>query len=90
MYHHVKTLIRPPKISAQQLRHSAIVALMSNSLAEEENADQLLNQIARTLMSVAKIPRLSNRAPRKKYSSKPWAAFRGALFSLFFGVRMFV
>jgi Mn-containing catalase len=41
---------------AQQLRHSAIVALLSRSLAEEENADQLLNQIARSLMSVAKMP----------------------------------
>jgi len=41
---------------AQQLRHSAIVALLSKSLAEEENADQLLNQIARSLMSVAKMP----------------------------------
>jgi Mn-containing catalase len=46
---------------AQQLRHSAIVALLSKSLAEEENAeeenaDQLLNQVARTLRSVAKMP----------------------------------
>jgi Mn-containing catalase len=41
---------------AQQLRHSAIVALLSRSLAEEENADQLLNQVARSLMSVAKMP----------------------------------
>ena len=41
---------------AQQLRHSAVVALLSQSLAEEENADQLLNQVARTLMSVAKMP----------------------------------
>ena len=41
---------------AQQLRHSAVVSLLSKSLAEEENADQLLNQIARTLMSVAKMP----------------------------------
>jgi Mn-containing catalase len=41
---------------AQQLRHSAIVALLSQSLAEEQNADQLLNQIARSLMSVAKMP----------------------------------
>ncbi|MGR6800560.1 DUF892 family protein, partial [Aeromonas veronii] len=36
---------------AQQLRHSAIVALLSKNLAEEENADQLLNQVARSLMS---------------------------------------
>ena len=41
---------------AQQLRHSAVVELLSKSLAEEENADQLLNQVARTLMSVAKMP----------------------------------
>jgi Mn-containing catalase len=41
---------------AQQLRHSAVVARLSQSLAEEENADQLLNQVARTLMSVAKMP----------------------------------
>jgi len=41
---------------AQQLRQSAIVALLSKSLAEEENADVLLNQIARSLMSVAKMP----------------------------------
>jgi Mn-containing catalase len=41
---------------AQQLRHSAVVALLSASLAEEENADQLLNQVARSLMSVARMP----------------------------------
>jgi Mn-containing catalase len=41
---------------AQQLHHSAIVALLSKSLAEEENADQLLNQVARSLMSVARLP----------------------------------
>jgi Mn-containing catalase len=41
---------------AQQLRHSAVVELLSKSLAEEENSDQLLNQVARTLMSVAKMP----------------------------------
>jgi Mn-containing catalase len=41
---------------AQQLRHSAIVSLLSKSLAEEENADQLLNQVARSLMSIAKMP----------------------------------
>lgn len=41
---------------AQQLRHSALVGLLSKSLAEEENADQLLNQVARSLMSVAKMP----------------------------------
>jgi Mn-containing catalase len=41
---------------AQQLRQSAIVSLLSKSLAEEENADQLLNQVARSLMSVARMP----------------------------------
>jgi Mn-containing catalase len=41
---------------AQQLRHSAVVALLSKNLAEEENAYQLLNQVARSLMSVAKMP----------------------------------
>jgi len=41
---------------AQQLRQGAVVALLSKSLAEEENADQLLNQVARTLLSVAKMP----------------------------------
>jgi Mn-containing catalase len=41
---------------AQQLRHTAVVALLSKSLGEEENADQLLNQVARSLMSVAKMP----------------------------------
>jgi Mn-containing catalase len=41
---------------ASQLRHSAISALLSQSLAEEENADQLLNQVARSLMSVARMP----------------------------------
>lgn len=41
---------------ASQLRHSAVVSLLSKSLAEEENADQFLNQIARSLMSVAKMP----------------------------------
>jgi Mn-containing catalase len=32
------------------------VQYLSNSLAEEENADQLLNQVALPLMSVAKMP----------------------------------
>lgn len=41
---------------AQQLRHSAVVALLSKSLAGEENSDQLLNQVSRSLMSVARIP----------------------------------
>jgi Mn-containing catalase len=41
---------------AQQLHHSAVSQFLSKSLAEEENADQLLNQVARPLMSVAKMP----------------------------------
>jgi Mn-containing catalase len=41
---------------AQQLHLSAIVQHLSNSLAEEENADQLLNQVAQPLMSAAKMP----------------------------------
>jgi Mn-containing catalase len=41
---------------AQQLHHSAIVQLLAMSLAEEENADQLLNQVARPLMSAARMP----------------------------------
>ena len=44
---------------AQQLHHSAVVALLAKSLAEEENADQLLNQVARSLMSVARLPKIS-------------------------------
>lgn len=48
---------------AQQLRHSAIVALLSKTLAEEENADQLLNQVARSLMSVAKMPAAIEQTP---------------------------
>ena len=38
---------------AQQVLHSA-VALLPRSLAEEENADQLLNQVTRSLMWVGK------------------------------------
>jgi Mn-containing catalase len=41
---------------AQQLRRPEIVQLLSTSLAEEENADQLLNQVAQSLMSVARMP----------------------------------
>jgi manganese catalase len=41
---------------AQQLKHSAIVQHLTQSLAEEENADQLLNQVARPLMSAARMP----------------------------------
>jgi Mn-containing catalase len=47
---------------ASQLRHSAVSALLSQSLAEEENADQLLNQVARSLMSVAKMPSVVEQA----------------------------
>jgi Mn-containing catalase len=51
---------------ASQLRQSAVSALLSQSLAEEENADQLLNQVARSLMSVARMPAaLSRLQPRK-------------------------
>jgi Mn-containing catalase len=41
---------------AQQLHMPAIVQLLQASLGEEENADQLLNQLARSLMTVAKMP----------------------------------
>lgn len=41
---------------AQQLKLSNVVHLLQLSLAEEENADQLLNQIARPLMSAARMP----------------------------------
>ena len=48
--------IRRPATSRSNCATAAIVALLSKSLAEEENADQLLNQVARSLMSVAKMP----------------------------------
>jgi Mn-containing catalase len=41
---------------AQQLKLPNIVHLLQLSLAEEENADQVLNQIARPLMSSARMP----------------------------------
>lgn len=41
---------------AQQLHLSGVVALLSQSLAQEENADQRLSQIARSLMSAVKMP----------------------------------
>ena len=41
---------------AQQLHMAPIVQLLQTSLGEEENADQLLNQIARPLMTVGKMP----------------------------------
>ena len=44
---------------AQQLKMPALVQLLQTSLAEEENADQLLNQVARPLMSAARMPAAS-------------------------------
>ena len=41
---------------AQQLHFSAVVQLLNKSLGEEENTDQLLDQVARSLMSAAKAP----------------------------------
>ena len=41
---------------AQQLHHTAIVQLLTKTLGEEENSNQLLNQVARPLMTVAKMP----------------------------------
>ena len=41
---------------AQQLKLPEVVQLLQLSLAEEENADQLLNQVARPLMSSARMP----------------------------------
>jgi Mn-containing catalase len=41
---------------AQQLKLPDVVHLLQLSLAEEENADQLLNQVARPLMSSARLP----------------------------------
>ena len=41
---------------ALQARHSAVVTLLSKSLAEEEKVDQLLNRIASRLMSAAQMP----------------------------------
>jgi len=41
---------------ASQLREPAIVQLLTMSLGEEQNAGQLLDQIAQPLMSVAKMP----------------------------------
>jgi tRNA G26 N,N-dimethylase Trm1 len=38
------------------LLHQLRFRQLSKSLAEEENADQLLSQIGRSLMSVAKMP----------------------------------
>jgi Mn-containing catalase len=41
---------------ALQLRQPAIVQLLTMSLGEEQNAGQLLNQVAQPLMSVARMP----------------------------------
>jgi Mn-containing catalase len=41
---------------ALQLRQPGIVQLLTMSLGEEENAGQLLNQVAQPLMSVARMP----------------------------------
>jgi manganese catalase len=41
---------------ALQLRQPAIVQLLTTSLGEEQNAGQLLDQLAQPLMSVAKMP----------------------------------
>ena len=41
---------------AQQLKMPVVVQLLQLTLAEEENADQLLNQVARPLMSAARMP----------------------------------
>jgi len=41
---------------ALQLRLPAIVQLLATSLGEEQNAGQLLDQVAQPLMSVAKMP----------------------------------
>jgi Mn-containing catalase len=44
------------KSLAQQLRVPAVVQLLNLSLAEEQNSDQLLTQIAQPLMSAARMP----------------------------------
>lgn len=41
---------------ATQLRQTAIVQMLTMSLGEEQNANQLLDQLAQPLMSVAKMP----------------------------------
>ena len=41
---------------ALQLRQPAIVQLLTMSLGEEQNASQLLDQVAQPLMSIAKMP----------------------------------
>ena len=41
---------------AQQIQNTQIAQLLTASLGEEGNADQLLDQAARSLMSVARMP----------------------------------
>ena len=41
---------------AQQMRNPDLVSLLTASLGEEENADQLLAQVARTLMTEVRMP----------------------------------
>jgi Mn-containing catalase len=41
---------------ALQLRQPVIVQFLTTSLGEEQNAGQLLDQVAQPLMSVAKVP----------------------------------
>jgi Mn-containing catalase len=41
---------------ALQLRQTAVVELLTRSLGEEQNANQLLDQLAQPIMSVAKMP----------------------------------
>ena len=43
-------------LASFQLRHPVIVQLLTTSLGEEQNAGQLLDQVAQPLMSVAKMP----------------------------------
>jgi Mn-containing catalase len=44
---------RPQRSSGSKFRHSAIVALLAKSFAEEANADMLLTPTARSLMNNA-------------------------------------
>ena len=41
---------------ARQIHNPAVAQLLTKSLGEEENADQLLDQLARSLMSVSRMP----------------------------------
>jgi Mn-containing catalase len=41
---------------AVQMRQSEIVQLLTMSLGEEQNAGQLLDQVAQPLMSIARMP----------------------------------